>query len=142
VTWSRRLRRLVADIAPLRTSRDFRLLFASRTVTLFGSLATEVALLVQARQLTGSAAAVGLLGAVELAPLVAFGLYGGALTDRLDRRRYFPASSITAPAPRRLRAPVRRRRGCRYDTGPDARVLRPAQARARRASSIARWKVG
>jgi MFS family permease len=87
VTWSRRLRRLVADIAPLRSSRDFRLLFASRTVTLFGSLATEVALLVQARQLTGSAAAVGLLGAVELVPLVAFGLYGGALADRLDRRR-------------------------------------------------------
>jgi len=81
------LRDLVADIAPLRTSRDFRLVFASRTVTLFGSQATEVALLVQARQLTGSAVAVGLLGAVELVPLVVFGLYGGALADRLDRRR-------------------------------------------------------
>jgi len=81
------LRDLVADIEPLRTSRDFRLVFASRTVTLFGSQATEVALLVQARQLTGSAAAVGLLGAVELVPLVVFGLYGGALADRLDRRR-------------------------------------------------------
>lgn len=44
------LRRLVADIAPLRTSRDFRVLFARRTVTLFGSQASEVALLVQARQ--------------------------------------------------------------------------------------------
>jgi MFS family permease len=84
---ARRLRRLMADIAPLRTSRDFRLLFASRTVTLFGSQATEVALLVQAKQLTGSAVAVGLLGAVELVPLVVFGLYGGALADRLDRRR-------------------------------------------------------
>ena len=72
------LRDLVADIEPLRTSRDFRLVFASRTVTLFGSQATEVALLVQARQLTGSAVAVGLLGAVELVPLVLFGLYGGA----------------------------------------------------------------
>jgi MFS family permease len=81
------LRDLVADIAPLRISRDFRLVFASRTVALFGSQATEVALLVQARQLTGSAVAVGLLGAVELVPLVVFGLYGGALADRLDRRR-------------------------------------------------------
>jgi len=81
------LRDLVADIAPLRTSRDFRLVFASRTITLFGSQATEVALLVQARQLTGSAVAVGLLGAVELVPLVVFGLCGGALADRLDRRR-------------------------------------------------------
>jgi MFS family permease len=82
-----RLRGLVADVTPLRTSRDFRLVFASRTVTLFGSQATEVALLVQARQLTGSAVAVGLLGAVELVPLVVFGLYGGALADRLNRRR-------------------------------------------------------
>jgi MFS family permease len=84
---ARRLRRVMADTAPLRTSRDFRLLFASRTITLFGSQATEVALLVQAKQLTGSAVAVGLLGAVELVPLVVFGLYGGALADRLDRRR-------------------------------------------------------
>jgi MFS family permease len=84
---ARRPRRLMADIAPLRTSRDFRLMFASRTVTLFGSQATEVALLVQAKQLTGSAVAVGILGAVELVPLVVFGLYGGTLADRLDRRR-------------------------------------------------------
>jgi MFS family permease len=83
----RRLRRLAADLAPLRASRDFRLLFASRTVTLLGSQATEVALLVQARRLTGSALAVGLLGAAELVPLLAFGLYGGALADRRDRGR-------------------------------------------------------
>jgi MFS family permease len=42
---------------------------------------------VQAKQLTGSAIAVGLLGAAELVPLVVFGLYGGVLADRLDRRR-------------------------------------------------------
>jgi MFS family permease len=84
---SGRLARLAADLAPLRTSRDFRVVFASRTVTLFGSQASEVALLVQARQLTGSAIAVGLLGAAELLPLLVFGLYGGTLADRLDRRR-------------------------------------------------------
>jgi MFS family permease len=78
--------RLLADLAPLRASRDFRLLYGSRTVTQSGTQATEVALLVQARQLTGSAFAVGLLGAVELVPLVVFGLYGGVLADRLDRR--------------------------------------------------------
>src|SRR5262249_20938748 len=49
--------------------------------------ATEVALRVQAKALAGSGAAVGLVGAVELVPLVMFGLYGGALADRLDRRR-------------------------------------------------------
>ncbi len=79
--------RLRADLTPLRESRDFRLLYTSRTVTALGTQATEVALLVQARQLTGSTVAVGLLGAVELVPLVVFGLYGGVLADRFDRRR-------------------------------------------------------
>jgi len=81
------LRRLAADTVPLRESREFRVLFASRSATLLGSQASEVALLVQARQLTGSALAVGLLGSAELLPLVVFGLYGGALADRLDRAR-------------------------------------------------------
>jgi MFS family permease len=74
------------DLAPLRSSRGFRLVFASRTVTALGTQASEVALLVQAKQLTGSPLAVGLLGVVELVPLLLFGLYGGVLADRFDRR--------------------------------------------------------
>jgi MFS family permease len=85
-TGETRARGLHIDLRPFGTSRDFRVLFASRTITLAGSQATEVALLVQARQLTGSAIDVGLLGAAELVPLVLFGLYGGVLADRLDRR--------------------------------------------------------
>jgi MFS family permease len=78
--------RLWPDLAPLHASRDFRLVFASRTVTALGTLASDVALLVQAKRLTGSPLAVGLLGVAELVPLVLFGLYGGALADRFDRR--------------------------------------------------------
>ena len=70
----------------MRSSPGFGLLFASRTVTALGTQASEVALLVQAKQLTGSPLAVGLLGVVELVPLVVFGLYGGVLADRFDRR--------------------------------------------------------
>jgi MFS family permease len=55
-------------------------------VTALGTQASEVALLVQAKQLTGSPLAVGLLGVAELVPLVVFGLYGGVLADRFDRR--------------------------------------------------------
>jgi MFS family permease len=73
------------DLSPLRGAADFRWLLCSRTVTLLGTEASAVALLVQARQLTGSALAVGLLGVAELVPLMAFGLYGGVLADRLDR---------------------------------------------------------
>ena len=75
------------DLAPLRESRDFRHLLASRSVTLFGTDAAAVALLVQAKQLTGSAVAVGLLGVAELLPIIVFGLYGGLLADRFDRGR-------------------------------------------------------
>ena len=75
------------DLAPLRESRDFRHLAASRSVTLFGTDAAAVALLVQAKQLTGSAIAVGLLGVAELLPIIVFGLYGGLLADRFDRGR-------------------------------------------------------
>ena len=82
-----RLSLLRMDLAPVRDSRDFRLLFTSRTVTLLGTIASDVALLVQAKQLTGSTVAVGLLGVAELVPVVIFGLYGGVLADRLDRRR-------------------------------------------------------
>lgn len=74
------------DLSPL-ASRDFRVLFGSSTVTLLGTEATDVALVVQVKQLTGSTLAVGLLGAAELVPLVVFALYGGVLADRLDRRQ-------------------------------------------------------
>jgi MFS family permease len=78
--------KVLPDLTPLRTSRGFRLLFVSRTTTALGSQAAEVAVLVQAKQLTGSPLAVGMLGVAELVPLIAFGLYGGVLADRFDRR--------------------------------------------------------
>jgi MFS family permease len=77
---------LVLDVTPLKTSRDFRAVFGSRTVALMGAQATDVALLVQAKQLTNSPLPVGLLGLAQLVPLLVFGLYGGALADRLDRK--------------------------------------------------------
>ena len=61
-------------------------MFLSRTVVYLGSQAAEVALLVQAQRLTGSPLVVGTLGLAELVPLILFGLYGGVLADRFDRR--------------------------------------------------------
>jgi MFS family permease len=81
------LRRSRLDTTPLRTSRDFRLLFVGGSISRLGSMITYVALPLQVKQLTGSFVLVGVLGLVELAPLVVFGLYGGALADAVDRRR-------------------------------------------------------
>ena len=81
-----RLAGLRVDVTPLRTSRDFRLLFSAGTVFYLGGMVSYVALPYQIYQLTGSNFAVGAMGLVELVPLVVFGLYGGALADHVDRR--------------------------------------------------------
>jgi MFS family permease len=84
VSWSA----LVPDVTPLRGpgAAGFRAMFTSRTVAYLGSQAAEVALLVQAQRITGSPLVVGTLGLAELVPLIVFGLYGGVLADRFDRR--------------------------------------------------------
>jgi MFS family permease len=68
-------------------SVPFRALFLSRGLAMLGSLAAETALLIQAKELTESPLVVGLLGVAEVVPLVVFGLIGGHLADRWDRRR-------------------------------------------------------
>lgn len=80
-------RALLPDLAPWRASADFRRIWLSGLISNFGSFLTFVALPVQMKDLTGSAAAVGAIGAVELVPLIVFGLYGGALADALDKRK-------------------------------------------------------
>ncbi|MDA5283281.1 MFS transporter [Streptomyces sp. NPDC054904] len=82
-----RLSAVLPDLAPWRSSRDFRLLFYQGTVTFFGSFMAMIALPLQIKHLTDSPLAVGAMGAVELVPLVVCGLYGGALADAVDRRR-------------------------------------------------------
>jgi MFS family permease len=81
------LRGIAVDISALRASRDLRLLVLGNFVTGLGTQATLVALPYQVFVQTRSPALTGLLGAVELIPLVTMSLYGGALADRMDRRR-------------------------------------------------------
>ncbi|MFD7818023.1 MFS transporter [Streptomyces sp. NPDC059785] len=82
-----RLLTVLPDLAPWRTSADFRRMWVAGLITNFGSFLTLVALPVQMKELTGSAVAVGAIGAVELVPMIVFGLYGGALADALDKRK-------------------------------------------------------
>lgn len=83
---------LAMDLTPLRASRDFRLLLAAGGVTYVGAMMTFVAVPFQLYRLTGSNLAVGVMGLVELVPLVGFGLYGGALADHHDRRTLLVAT--------------------------------------------------
>ncbi|MFI9825932.1 MFS transporter [Streptomyces sp. NPDC052013] len=81
------LGRLLPDLTPWRAYPDFRRLWISGLISNSGSSLTLIALPVQVKDLTGSAAAVGAIGAVELLPLIMFGLYGGALADAFDKRQ-------------------------------------------------------
>jgi MFS family permease len=75
------------DLGPLKKNRDFRYLYFGQFVSLFGTMMSIVALPYQIYNLTNSTFAVGLLGVVELVPLLITAFIGGALADVLDRRK-------------------------------------------------------
>ena len=86
------------DLSPLRASSQFRRLYAAGFISMLGSMGTYVVVPYQLRLLTHSALAVGSIGLVELVPLIVFGLYGGVLADRLDRRRMIVATEFVLMA--------------------------------------------
>lgn len=79
--------RFTMDLTPLKKYRDFRNLWASGMVSYLGSMITYVAIPFQIKNMTHSYLAVGLSGAIELVPLIVFGLYGGVLADAVDRKK-------------------------------------------------------
>jgi MFS family permease len=94
--WRARLRGVAVDISPLRTSRDFRLLWTGLLISETGSQITLVALYIQVYRLTHSVAAVGAIGIVQLVPLVGSSLFTGPIIDRHDRRRLLLVSQFGA----------------------------------------------
>ncbi|MEY4959388.1 MAG: hypothetical protein RL271_762 [Actinomycetota bacterium] len=57
---------------------------------------TYVTLPFQIKEITHSFLAVGLMGVVELVPLIVFGLYGGVLADAVDRKKMVWATEFAA----------------------------------------------
>src|SRR3954453_4692974 len=90
--------RLLLDVTPLRVSRDFRRLWTGQSVSFLGSMISSAALPYQVFHQTGSSFAVGLLGLVQLGPLLVFGLVGGAFADRFDKRRMLLAVTAASLA--------------------------------------------
>jgi MFS family permease len=82
------------DFRPLVRHRDYRWLFAAQFVSTMGTMVTYVALPYQVYRLTKSSLAVGLLGAVELVPLLLTAFVGGAIADAVDRRRVVLATDV------------------------------------------------
>ena len=82
----RLLRRVAADLTPLRVSRDFRTLWLGLLASTLGSQFTIVATFIQVYDMTGSTAAVGVVGLIGFVGLVVGTLVGGTFLDAVDRR--------------------------------------------------------
>ena len=84
------------DITPLKKYKDFRNLWTAGLISYLGSMITYVALPFQLKELTHSYIAVGVLGVIEIVPLIIFGLYGGVLADAVDRKKMIWATEAGA----------------------------------------------
>lgn len=83
-----------AVIPSLWKDGDFLRYWGSRAVTMIGSSVTTVALPVLIYELTGSAALTTSLMATSTLSMAFFGLIGGVLGDRFDRRRIMIAADL------------------------------------------------
>jgi MFS family permease len=90
----RRRRQIIVDVTPLRESVTFRQLYLGTLAGFVGRQITVVAVPFQIFVLTGSSLAVGLLGLVQLVPVLLGGLVAGAVVDAFDRRKVVAASQI------------------------------------------------
>ncbi len=74
--------------------RDYRLLWAAEVVSTLGTQVQRVAIAWHVFELTGDPLQLGLLGLCRFVPLLLFGIAGGVVADRHDRRRTLVVSQL------------------------------------------------
>jgi MFS family permease len=95
VTLRTLIRHHAVDLRPL-ANVPYRRLLVGQGTAFIGSMLTQVAVPVQIYDITRSSLYVGFFGLAGLLPIVAFGLYGGAIADVVDRGTlYFWSSVVT-----------------------------------------------
>jgi len=93
-----KLARLMIDTTPLRISREFRIVFTARIVSVFGLGFAAVALPTQVYELTGSSLLVATVHTANAVSVLCGTLVGGVLADRGDRRRLIVVGRASAVA--------------------------------------------
>jgi len=78
--------------------KDFRLFWVGQGISLTGTHMQRVAVAWHIYNLTGSAVALGMLGACKLVPILLFALPGGTLADRFNRRRLLAGATLVLAA--------------------------------------------
>ena len=93
-------RRVAIDLSPLRILRRWRILFLGHFVAQMGAQAAVIVVAWQVKELTGSPAAVGLIGAVELVPMIFLSLFGNPVDlGRISTVLTIGDPSIFTPLP-------------------------------------------
>ncbi|MDP9286568.1 MAG: MFS transporter [Actinomycetota bacterium] len=88
----------MSRLGPLR-EREFRLLFAGRTISMLGSAMAPVALAFAIlNTLHGSATDIGIVLAARQVPVILLLLFGGVWADRLPRHQVMVASNVLSAA--------------------------------------------
>ena len=88
------------DLAPLRESPAYLRFWTSGVAAGVGTQLSAVAIGIQVYDISGSTAAVALVGGFALGPMIVMGIFGGAIVDAFDRRRVLIiASSVSFVAP-------------------------------------------
>ena len=85
---------MLINVKLLKSNKNFRNLYLAQFISYFGSMMTYVAVPYQIYQLTHSSFWVGVLGAVQLLPLLFFGLLGGVTADSMNRRKILIRAEI------------------------------------------------
>ena len=83
------------SLAPLR-ERNFRFYFAARSINLFGTMMSHVALAFAVLEITDDPAALGQVLAAHTIPMVLLLLWGGVIGDRFSRARLLQFSNLTS----------------------------------------------
>ncbi|GAA1770318.1 enterobactin transporter EntS [Streptomonospora arabica] len=91
-----KLRDALIDLTPLRVSREFRVVFTARLISVFGLGFALVALPMQVYSATGSSVLVAVVSAVNGTSVFGGTLVGGVLADRFPRRRLIVAGRSSA----------------------------------------------
>lgn len=77
---------------------NYRLYFFSQIVSMSGTWMQSVAQMWLVYELTGSGVALGIVTALQFAPILVAGMWGGIIADRFDKRRVIIATQSAAAA--------------------------------------------
>ena len=91
---NRRFSAALVDISPLLESPAYRAMWFGQLISLLGSNMRLVAVAWQVFDLTGSTVAVGMVGLVEVVPLITVSIFGGTFVDTGNRKRLIAVAQV------------------------------------------------